>query len=134
MTSSKFQFTNPELLNLSFQINEDFIEDCFSGLSIKGETLIRRSTSLPQAEVTFSLRIGEQNEKYPFFVAITMKAEFQWDDSMELAMVSMLLKANAPSMLLSYMRPIVSNLTASSKYPAFQIPFMNMQDNEATFI
>lgn len=43
------------------------------------------------------------------------------------------LKVNAPSLLLGYMRPLISNITNSSQYPTFNIPFLDMQENEAIF-
>lgn len=42
-------------------------------------------------------------------------------------------KVNAPSLLLGYMRPLISNITNSSQYPTFNIPFLDMQENEAIF-
>ena len=42
-------------------------------------------------------------------------------------------KVNAPSLLLGYMRPLISNITNSSQYPTFDIPFLDMQENEAIF-
>ena len=46
-----------------------------------------------------------------FFGKMYRKAEFKWANDMKIEMVNKLLKANAPSLLLVYMRPIVANLT-----------------------
>ena len=40
-------------------------------------------------------------------------------------MVDKLLNQNAPSLLLSYIRPIVVQITAASPFPTYNIPFMN---------
>lgn len=36
------------------------------------------------------------------------------------------LNVNAPALLLSYMRPIVANITSSSIFPAYHLPFVNL--------
>lgn len=60
-----------------------------------------------------------------------MKAEFKWEKNIESSLADKLLKSNAPSLLLSYMRPIIANVTGNSAYPAFNIPYMDMTGNEA---
>ena len=37
------------------------------------------------------------------------------------------LEINAPSLLISYIRPLVALVTGSSKYPAWNIPFLDMR-------
>lgn len=39
-----------------------------------------------------------------------------------------MLKCNAPALLLSYMRPIVANITNVSKFPVYNLPFVNFQE------
>lgn len=62
-----------------------------------------------------------------------MEAIFTWENNLDPNMVKKLLKVNAPSLLLGYMRPLISNITNSSQYPTFNIPFLDMQENEAIF-
>lgn len=40
-------------------------------------------------------------------------------------MIDRLLNQNAPSLLLSYLRPIVAQVTSASKYGTYNIPFVN---------
>ena len=60
-----------------------------------------------------------------------MPSALWWEDELEDMLVDKLLKANATSLILSYMRPIISNITNNSKYPVFNLPFLDMQNNEA---
>lgn len=69
------------------------------------------------------LSIGEISEKNPFFINISEAAGFKWEDDTE--DVDKLLSQNAPALLLSYMRPTISMITAASKYPAYNLPYIN---------
>ena len=75
--------------------------------------------------------IGGMTNEYPFVIKIIMASDFMWEDELEDGLVDKLLKANATSLILSYMRPIISNITNNSKYPVFNLPFLDMQKNEA---
>lgn len=133
MKESKFKFKNPVLESLAFDINENFNEAEYEGIEIAGQTKIAKIKEKNQAMVRFSLEIGEKSSSVPFYLNLTMKAEFKWARDMKIEMVNRLLKANAPSLLLAYMRPIVANLTGGSEYPMFNIPYMDMSENEAEF-
>ena len=54
-----------------------------------------------------------------------------WEKDIDDHFVEELLKTNASSLLLGYMRPIVANVTGMTKYPSFNIPFLDMSENEA---
>lgn len=130
---SKFKFKNPILESLVFNINKNFNEEEYDGIEMTGETKIAKVKEKNQAIVKFSLEIGEKGNSVPFYINSTMRAEFKWASDMEDEMVNRLLRANAPSLLLAYMRPIVANITGSSEYPMFNIPYMDMSENEAEF-
>ncbi len=130
---SKFKFKNPVLESLVFNVNKNFNEEQYDGIDIAGETKIAKIKEKNQAIVKFSLEIGEKGNTTPFYLHLIMKAEFKWTSDMEDEMVNRLLKANAPSLLLAYMRPIAANITGSSEYPMFNIPYMDMSENGAEF-
>lgn len=131
MIESKFRFKNPELSNLEFLINDEFNEDKFEGIDISGDTKIARSKNSRTALVSFHLCLGAKNDSSPFSVDITMQSHFEWDESMDENLIDKLLKGNAPTLLLSYMRPIVSVITTNSKFHKFNIPYLDLQNNEA---
>ena len=56
------------------------------------------------------------------------KAEFRWPDSLNVEMVEKLLNQNAPSLLLGYLRPIISQITAASPYNAYNLPFIDFSE------
>lgn len=131
MKESKFKFKNPVLEMLEFSVNQNFDKEEFDGITIEGETQIAKMKDKNIAFVELCLEIGEKSSSAPFWINITMRAEFKWGKDMETELVDKLLKSNAPSLLLSYMRPIIANITGSSEYPMFNIPYMDMAGNEA---
>lgn len=131
MKESKFQFSNPSLIKLFFHANADFESDKFNSMKIDGKTKILKSKEDNLAVVEFLLRIGDTSVEFPFYIEAAMKADFKWEDELETEVVDNLLKSNAPSLILGYMRPVIANITNMSEYPVFNVPFIDMQENEA---
>lgn len=125
MKESFFQFSDPQLINLEFIINEGFDEDLFSGFSIKSEVHNGIIEENKEALVSLKLSIGDKSEKSPFHILIVMSANFTCDKK---DFFDRLLKTNAPALLLSYARPIISLITAQAGYPSFNLPFMNFTE------
>lgn len=48
-------------------------------------------------------------------------------------MIEKLLNQNAPSLLLGYLRPIISQITAASPYNAYNLPFIDFQRNKMMY-
>lgn len=131
MKKSKFQFSNPNLINLVFEVNPSFDEKLFESLKLESHTKIIKMQGQNKANVEMCMNIGGMKKEYPFVINIIMASDFMWEDELEEVLVDRLLKANATSLILSYMRPIISNITNNSKYPVFNLPFLDMQNNEA---
>lgn len=131
MKKSKFQFSNPNLINLVFEVNPSFDEKLFESLKLESHTKIIKMQGQNKANVEMCMNVGGMKKEYPFVINIIMASDFMWDDELEEVLVDRLLKANATSLILSYMRPIISNITNNSKYPVFNLPFLDMQNNEA---
>lgn len=67
-------------------------------------------------------------EHTPFVLNIEMQANFKWIDEFSKSEVSTLLNQNAPALLLSYMRPIISEIT-SYGFNSFMLPFIDFSKN-----
>ena len=82
------------------------------------------------AEVIFDFSIFDKNaiEKYPFFINVKIKGVFAWDADMDNQTLENLLKINAPAILFSYIRSVVSSITAFSGYPALILPLINFNN------
>jgi preprotein translocase subunit SecB len=91
---------------------------------------VNKMENTNEAEVTLKLELGERGETSPFFLTAMEAARFRWNESLEGDMVNKLLNQNAPSLLLSYIRPIVTQITAASPYDAYNIPFINFTNRK----
>ena len=58
----------------------------------------------------------EKNDDIPCYIKAIEGANFRWNDELDDNMIDRLLNQNAPSLLLSYLRPIVAQVTSASKY------------------
>ena len=89
---------------------------------------ISRSKNSNDALLMVTLNIGGEDSTNPWVnVSLTMAANFHWDDSLN-EKADDLLKLNGTSLLLGYMRPVISNITAYSPGGSLNIPFMNLVD------
>lgn len=131
MKNSKFQFSNPNLTELIFKTNADFEQSLYKGMSLESKTNVLKSKESNNAIVELKILVGKEENTYPFFVKATMNAEFKWEKELDEKTVDDLLKKNAPSLILSYIRPIIATVTNNSKYPVFNLPYIDMQNNIA---
>lgn len=127
MKESKFQFSDPKLRSLHFNVNDNFTQEEYNGFTFTNNVSKAIVKENIEAIVSLELKIGEANECYPFSIELEIYAKFKCDDE---AMFNQLIDTNAPAMLLSYARPIISLITSQSGYPAFNLPFMNFTKDE----
>lgn len=129
MRQSNFQFLNPYLEKIYFKTNDNFdIDNDEYEIKNAFNIEIKRSKTDNLAKVSLTLDINNENdEDAPFTLNIKVTSDFKWLDMPE-EMVEIMLKCNAPSLLLSYMRPIVANITNSSNYPVYNLPFINFKE------
>ena len=116
---SAFQFSNPSLTKMEFCINEDFENgrDKEVKMAVNMGIQIDRSKVDNSAKVSLTLEIGKKGASDPFYVCAT-----------EMGMIEQLLNQNAPSLLLGYLRPIISQITAASPYNAYNLPFIDFSE------
>lgn len=130
MKTSKFQFLNPYLEEVYFTVNPDFVQGSDEDeIEMKNTFNIQvtRSENENKANVRLTLETNTENEKAPFKLRITVASDFKWED-LDDKTVEAMLNLNAPALLLGYMRPIVANITNSSRFPAYNLPFINFKE------
>lgn len=134
MKTSEFQFSNPVLSELEFCINNssntdgDEIEVSLQ-ISVNKDRIGER-----EAVVELTVEIGEKSDSDPFYIKATEGAIFRWEENAFNGEkdIDDLLDINAPALLVSYLRPIISNITMASKYPPYNIPFINFNSAKRT--
>jgi preprotein translocase subunit SecB len=124
MNRSKFQFSNPELEKVEFLVNQNYNEEKCDGIEMKSNTEVQILGS-NEAYVELTINIGDSTELQPFNICVKMGANFRWEDGIDEDKAKQLLNINAPAALLSYIRPLVANVTNCSKYPVLNIPFID---------
>ena len=120
LKESKFKFEKPILKRFSFNENEAFEKK--EELKIEIELEKKEKTG----GVSVILKTVNSNE-IPFFIEIEMYSKFIWEEELTEEEIINALEINAPSLLISYIRPLVALVTGSSKYPAWNIPFLDMR-------
>lgn len=127
MRQSPFQFINPYLIDLSYETNPNFqYENGDIEMQNTFNIQVNRSESENRANVQLTLDSNLNNPEAPFKIHIVVASDFKWEDMKEDTLENML-NFNAPALLLSYMRPIVANITNSSNFPAYNLPFINFK-------
>lgn len=125
---SYFQFEDPRIVRLEFHINEEFDRDKFEGFEIENEVSNAVIEEGKKALVKLCISIGNEKEKVPFSVVIEMVGEFRMEEAVSEEVFQTCLDVNAPSLLMSYARPIVTLVTAQAGFPAFHLPFVNFTE------
>lgn len=136
MKKSVFQFENPRVKNIIFQSNDKFDPDNVnqSDFRIKTETNVSRSENGKQARVELKVELPEEPKEMvdkglPYYCAVSVIAEFMWDNDLEERQVENFLRLNAAALLLSYARTTIAQLTMEAGYPAFHLPFIDFRDS-----
>ena len=85
-----------------------------------------------EAVVELTLQINKQEDKLieraPYWLEVKYGAMFEWKDGDDEKLIQNYLNINAPAMLLSYIRPVVAQLTSASPFGTYHVPFINMAE------
>ena len=136
MDKSKFQFTNPTLTRLEFEVHNDFLRkgklDMGINLSVNCRRAKKEDDTLgSSALVMVTVSIGTKDNSTPFYIEADEEATFRWcEGDFSEANIEALLNENAVALLISYLRPIIANVTASSPYPCYNLPFLDLTTRE----
>lgn len=134
MKESKFQFSKPYIENIVFNpSNENIKTKTFEIKNEFGVKIEELNENKRESKVSLEVKLGtflsgtEDFDKsgFPFYIEITMSANFKFEEIDDRKLIDELLKRNAPVLLLSYVRPIVHYLTSLSKFPPYDIPFFD---------
>lgn len=124
MEKSNLQFTDPHIERIDFRIGEDIVNTNMP-ISIEMETEINPEPK--EAIVKLNLIVGEiddDNEvSTSFYFNGVIAADFKWND--EIDNPDKMLKISGGTVLLSYIRPILANMTMQAGMKPLNLPFVN---------
>ena len=124
---SSFQFKNPIINSFSL-----FTNPGTNNLSNKHEIKykVSKSNDSCSAIVILYYNFGNnKKEKSMLNISAEISAIFIWHPRTEKKIIQNFLNINAPSLLLSYLRPIITNNAIAAGFPMFIIPFMDFSNN-----
>lgn len=126
MQKSEFKFSNPKLITLNFQLN-NYSKDTNEpdiNMNISIQTNIDKKSET-EANVELNIEIGDLSDSSPFFINLIIGAKFKLDAVIEGTDFNKLLEVNAPALLLSYARPIISSVTNNAGMRPLNLPYIN---------
>lgn len=129
MKESFFKFSDPYISSFQYKDNDDFDPEKFEEMKINFKNKIMKDEDKQRALVEVTMKIGDE-VNCPFSITIVMQSYFYWGDCDNKELIKNLLEKNAVSLLIGYIRPIVANITSFSRFPTYNLPFVNLADDE----
>ena len=133
MEKSQFQFSNPRLKSIQFITHDEFVKQGKLNMrNVLPEDLVKRAENADgslanSALVAVTVSVGEKDNSTPFYIEAVQEADFKWNErELDEQQIEVLLSQNAVALLISYLRPIISSLTAASPYPVYNLPYINL--------
>ena len=131
---SNFQLINkPRITKSIFQVNKDYNFSTEVLLEIDKNTKVSETFGEEMAAiVVLSLEFfqGKYFKEIPFKLEMEIEGIFKWDEELEdnPSQLEVLLKENAPAILYSYLRPIITSMSIEANLPPLVIPLMNFRE------
>ena len=134
LKDSNFQIVGlPVITELNFQLNKEyeFNEGDTITLDMANniEVLRRNDTDSKEARVTLELLLFLDSDfkDVPFNLKLSAEGHFVWDESLHENhdQLDILLNQNAPAIIYSYLRPVVTSTTLNAGLPPLVIPLIN---------
>ena len=127
-TLSSFQYKIPKVISWEFFINNDYDSSSDRGVSmpVQYTVSIEHKDGQNEATVILKLSIGEATQKTPFYLDAKIFVELKWDDKL-INDVDKLLEENAVVLLLSYLRPMITQFTTYAGLMPFNLPFLDVR-------
>lgn len=130
MDKSNFQLSKQCILSTDFKLNDKIKFPENLNISLEGKTSVQMIDE-NSANVIFKLSVFKdiEFEKVPFQMEVISKGLFTWDDSIDKNNLETYLNVNAPSILVSYIRSVISMITSYAGISNFMIPLINFYKN-----
>lgn len=107
-------------------MNEDYKKKhgVTTGLDIAINSNINKINE-KEAIVELEVEVGEKSNLFPFYLCLNIGSNFKLDEDIDGTNFDNLLNINAPTLLLSYARPIISSVTTQAGMKPLNLPFFN---------
>ena len=125
MERSNLQYKDPKIEKIDFEINNDdeYNPDLPVSIEVNSDIDQESNTSTTKLKLT----VGECNENHKvltaFYFCGIISANFHWNENVKNP--ERMLQINGGSMLLSYIRPILSSITMQAGLKPLNLPFID---------
>ena len=126
MKESNFQVISQRLKKIDYCINENFGGKNIE-LKVESKVEVKKDITQNIAFVSLQLFIFKDDDikLVPFKIEIENVGLFKWDNTNDNDLIEKFLNYNAPALLLSNIRSLVSQITAFSSFPPLVLPLYN---------
>lgn len=120
---------NPIISKISFDLNKAFTPTDFNiNVNLKiAKKIVKTETN---AKCFLKIVIFEKGDIEPFFLEIEAIGNFEWTSDVNEKELNNVLNYNSPAIILSYLRPFISQITLFSGNPPLILPLINFTDKE----
>lgn len=122
--TSGFQFSSPNISHFEFNINRDYKSNGDQESLPISFNVNKESEGSFQQFVELTMNIGDSSSPFTFNAVIG--ADFRWSPELDEKTVQNLLNKNAVSLLIGYLRPIVSQFTVQAGVTPLNLPFIDL--------
>ena len=122
MKESVFQINGkPKINRFNFLLNPDYELNNEISLEINNDVQIMKGIdeNSNQAFVLLKIEVFKNQpfEKVPFTIELEIEGHFMWTQETDEETVEVLLRQNAPAILFSYTRPLITLITVEANLP-----------------
>ena len=132
LKESSFQLIGkPQINKISFETNKEFIFKDEIFLEVSNNVQINKNCDEQKHDSVVILNLGIFTSvnlaEAPFKMNLEIEGHFMWDDLLakDMEQLDIVLKKNAPAILYSYLRPIITLITVEANMPPLVMPLMN---------
>lgn len=132
MKKSSFKIISTSTEEVVFKKNDLFISKN-ENINLKLDSnieVIFLENNRARVVLEFNIFDKKNLDTVPFFIKVKESGIFEWKEDTNFETVNNLLHINAPALLLSYIRSIISQLVAFSGYPSLVIPFIDFSTKD----
>lgn len=125
---SGFQFSNPIINSITIKTNRDTNKSKTENIPIRISTNsdINENTALLKLNLIIG-SVDENNKSiYSLFFDSEIQANFRWNDNITKD-IRQLVEINGSTLLISYIRPILTTLSTQAGLEPFYLPFIDFQ-------
>lgn len=130
--SSHLRMKNVKLMQVEYGVSAKFKPELTHqslNVSLNTTHKVRLNKKKTQAIVSLEIKLFKKNsEEFPIWFDVKNQAEFEWDEYNE--KIETMLNTVAPAHLLSYIRPLISQLTTMSNFTALNLPLVDFSQDD----